>query len=558
MLASERTGIPIERIQVFHGDTDVVPKGPVTGGSRSAQRAGVAVAKATDELVEEARAKAAELLEAAVGDVVLDVGRGAFHVAGAPGAASVDWVALAGSLAGNEPEDDPVLACESDAVHDGPSVPFGMYAAVVSVDTETGAVTLQRMVSVDDAGTVINPLLVEGQLQGAIVQGIGQALYEEFVYDADGNPQTGSFLDYAFPSAAELPDLEVHVVSYPSPNNPLGVKGIAESGAIGAVPAIQNAVVDALADLGIRHIDMPLTPQRVWSAIGDLDRSAGEKELSIMVTARRGAMLRRELTPEDEIGQATAIAPFVDELWIVEDLPYAGGIAQLGPVLAATADDGVTVGHGIAPAPFRHPVALAMEWATLARMYPGRLQAGVGHGVPSWMAQLGSRPASPLTLLEETIDTVRRLLSGEAVDVDGRYVTARDVALEFPPIVVPPVSAGVVGPKSLDLSARVADGTILPEGQGPDAVAHLRDLAGPDHRITVFTGFYCGDLDLLPPPPEHLPPGWAAIGPNPEAVAAELTALAHAGADAIVLVPFADDQVAQLDLAAADVWPLVG
>ncbi len=276
MLASERTGIPMDRIDVFHGDTDVVPKGPVTGGSRSAQRAGVAVAKATDELVEAAKSRAAELLEAAVGDVVLDVGRGAFHVAGAPGAASVDWVVLAESLAsagGASTSDDEawdqVLACESDAVHDGPSVPFGMYAAVVSVDTETGAVTLQRMVSVDDAGTVLNPLLVEGQLQGAIVQGIGQALYEEFVYDADGNPQTGSFLDYAFPSAAELPDLEVHVVSYPSPNNPLGVKGIAESGSIGAVPAIQNAVVDALADLGIRHIDMPLTPQRVWSALND-------------------------------------------------------------------------------------------------------------------------------------------------------------------------------------------------------------------------------------------------------------------------------------------------
>lgn len=279
-----------------------------------------------------------------------------------------------------------------------------------------------------------------------------------------------------------------------------------------------------------------------------------------MVSVSRGAMLRREIAPEHEIGQAKAIAGMVDELWIVEDLPYAGGIAQLGPVLAATEAEGVIVGHGIAPAPFRHPVALAMEWATLARMYPGRLAAGIGHGVPSWMAQLGSRPASPLTLLEETIDTVRRLLSGATVDLDGRYVTARDVTLEFPPEVAPLVSAGVVGPNSLALSARIADGTILPEGQGPEDVARLRALLPGDraHRVTVFTGFYCGDLDLLPPPPEHLPPGWAAIGPNPEAVAAELIALAHAGADAIVLVPFADDQMAQLDLAAADVWPLVG
>jgi len=278
-----------------------------------------------------------------------------------------------------------------------------------------------------------------------------------------------------------------------------------------------------------------------------------------MTSTDRGAMLRREIAPEDEIGQARAIAPLVDELWIVEDLPYAGGIAQLGPVLGATEAEGVRVGHGIAPAPFRHPVALAMEWATLARMYPGRLAAGIGHGVPSWMAQLGSRPASPLTLLEETIDTVRRLLSGATVDVDGRYVTARDVTLEFPPAVVPPVSAGVVGPNSLALSTRIADGTILPEGQGPDDVARLRALVpeGRQHRITVFTGFYCGDLDQLPPPPEHLPQGWAAIGPTPDAVAAELSTLVEAGADAIVLVPFAEDQVAQLDLAAAEVWPLV-
>jgi carbon-monoxide dehydrogenase large subunit len=271
MLASERTGIPVDRIEVFHGDTDVIPKGPITGGSRSAQRAGVAVAKATDELVEQARARAAELLEAAVGDVVLDLDRGVFHVAGAPAAASVDWVAVAASVGGPSggagQAADLNLRCESDSVDDGPSVPFGMYAAVVTVDTETGEVTVERMVSVDDAGTVLNPLLVEGQLHGGIGQGIGQALYEEFVYDADGNPQTGSFLDYGVPSAAEMPSFDVHVVSYPSPNNPLGAKGVAESGCIGAVPAIQNAVIDALADRGVRHIDLPVTPQRVWAAI---------------------------------------------------------------------------------------------------------------------------------------------------------------------------------------------------------------------------------------------------------------------------------------------------
>jgi alkanesulfonate monooxygenase SsuD/methylene tetrahydromethanopterin reductase-like flavin-dependent oxidoreductase (luciferase family) len=288
------------------------------------------------------------------------------------------------------------------------------------------------------------------------------------------------------------------------------------------------------------------------------------------MTNRRGAMLRRDIAPEDELAMARALAPLVDELWIVEDLPFAGGLAQLGPVLAATEATGTVIGHGIAPAPFRHPVALAMEWAALARMYPGRLQAGIGHGVPSWMEQLGRRVGSPLTLLEETMTAVRQLLAGATVDVEGRYVTARDVTLEFPPAEVPPVSSGVTGPKSLALSARVADGTILPEGQSPDDVARLRALVDADpgpadpppaegrHRLTVFTGFYCGDLRELPPPPEHLPPGWAAVGPTPEAVAAELTALVDAGADAIVLVPFADDQVGQLELAAAEIWPLVG
>lgn len=271
MLASERTGIPVERIEVFHGDTDVIPKGGITGGSRSAQRAGVAIALATDELVAEAKARAAELLEAAVGDVVLDVERGEFHVAGAPAATSVDWVAVARanrSAEGAADENaDLNLRCEADGIGDGPSVPYGFYAAVVTVDTETGQVTLERMVSVDDAGTVLNPLLVDGQLHGAIAQGIGQAMYEEFVYDADGNPLTGSFLDYGVPSAAELPSFDVHVVSYPSPNNALGVKGIAESGCIGTVPAIQNAVIDALSDRGVTHIDTPVTPQRVWQAL---------------------------------------------------------------------------------------------------------------------------------------------------------------------------------------------------------------------------------------------------------------------------------------------------
>jgi carbon-monoxide dehydrogenase large subunit len=275
MLVSERTGIPIDEIEVVHGDTDVVPRGGITGGSRSAQRAGSAVVEATDELVEQAKARAAELLEAAAGDVVLEVATARFHVAGSPGAASVGWVEIAAQLAAgaDQPEPaDPVLKCESDFLGDGPSVPYGAYAAVVEVDRDTGEVTVRRLVTVDDAGVVINPMIVFGQVHGALAQGVGQALYEEFVYDEQGNPLTSSFLDYAIPSAADLPTFECILTQTPSPNNLVGAKGIAESGTIGAVPAIQNAVVDALAHIGVRHIDLPVNPQRVWTAMAAASR----------------------------------------------------------------------------------------------------------------------------------------------------------------------------------------------------------------------------------------------------------------------------------------------
>ena len=266
MLVSERTGVPVDQIEVVHGDTDIVPRGGITGGSRSAQRAGSAVIIATDDLVEQARIQAAELLEANPDDVVLDVSNARFHVTGAPGAATVGWAEVAAARPTNT-DDDYVFKCESDFLGDGPTVPYGAYAAVVAVDIETGNVTLERLVTVDDAGTVINPMILFGQIHGALGQGIGQALFEEFQYDADGNAVTSNFLDYAFPSAAEMPSFECQVTQNPSPNNPSGFKGIAESGCIGTVPAIQNAVIDALSHLGIRHIDLPVTPQRVWAAI---------------------------------------------------------------------------------------------------------------------------------------------------------------------------------------------------------------------------------------------------------------------------------------------------
>jgi carbon-monoxide dehydrogenase large subunit len=262
MLASDRTGIPMAQIEVVHGDTNIVPRGSVTGGSRSAQVAGTAVMMAADALVHEVRNLAAELLEASVEDVVLDIERARFHVVGAPSANAIGWAELAAASA------DELPRCETDFTSGQGSFPSGAYLAVVEVDT--GRVDLRRMVTVDDAGTILNPLLALGQVHGGVAQGIAQALWEEFVYDEDGNPKSGNFIDYHLHSAAELPSFECTLVETPSPLNPLGFKGIRESGCLGAAPAVHNAVIDALSHLGVRHIDMPLTPNRVWSAIREV------------------------------------------------------------------------------------------------------------------------------------------------------------------------------------------------------------------------------------------------------------------------------------------------
>ncbi|MCU0311478.1 MAG: xanthine dehydrogenase family protein molybdopterin-binding subunit [Acidimicrobiales bacterium] len=269
MLVAERTGLPLDRIEVVYGDTDVVPRGEVTGGSRSAQLAGAAVDDASAKLVMLARERAAELLEAAPTDVVIDPDRGVFHVVGTP-AVTVDWAALAATA---HPDTGagavgPLFAV-ADFTAEGPTFPFGAHVAVVEVDTETGAVTLERIVACDDAGTILNPLVVDGQVHGGLAQGVAQALFEEVRYDADGNPLTATLVDYAMPSAAELPMFERVAMETPTPMNPLGAKGIGESGTIGSTPAVQNAVVDALAPFGVRHLDMPLTPERVWRAIRD-------------------------------------------------------------------------------------------------------------------------------------------------------------------------------------------------------------------------------------------------------------------------------------------------
>jgi aerobic carbon-monoxide dehydrogenase large subunit len=257
MLASEELGIPVEKITVRHGDTDLIPEGGGTGGSRSLQQGGAAVRQASQELIELARQRAADQLEANPDDLRMDTERAAITVEGSPHIA----VGLA-ELAAQER-----LFVRAVFSAPGPTFPFGAHLAVVEVDTETGKATLQRVVTVDDAGVILNPLLADGQRHGGIAQGATQALLEEMVYDDDGNPMTATFADYPFPSAAELPTFELETMQTPTSYNSLGAKGVGEAGTIGATPAVQNAVVDAVAHLGVRHIDMPTTSRRIWQAI---------------------------------------------------------------------------------------------------------------------------------------------------------------------------------------------------------------------------------------------------------------------------------------------------
>jgi carbon-monoxide dehydrogenase large subunit len=298
MLVSDRLGVPMDRIEVVHGDTDIVPTGSITGGSRSVQIAGSAIYDAAAKVIEVARRRAADLLEAAFEDIVFEdvpVAIGEpdterrFHVAGTP-AISLGWHELgrgegmqawrasrrassprATDAEGGATTERPLtvepLVGLSDFAATQPTFPFGAHVAVVEVDIETGGVELTRLIAVDDAGRILNPLLAEGQVHGGLAQGAAQALLEEVRFDEDGNPQTSNFADYGVISATELPAFERVFMETPTPVNELGAKGIGESGTIGATPAVHNAVVDALSHLGVRHIDMPTTAERVWRAI---------------------------------------------------------------------------------------------------------------------------------------------------------------------------------------------------------------------------------------------------------------------------------------------------
>jgi aerobic carbon-monoxide dehydrogenase large subunit len=262
MLVQDELGIPMDRVTVIHGDTDAIPVAVGTYGSRSLQLGGSAVYQAAGEVKDKARRVAAGMIEASEADLELDPGRGAWQVRGDP-ATGLSWAQVA-QRAGPDR-----LSANVEFKASQPTYPFGAHVSVVEVDTETGKVTLLRHVTVDDAGNIVNPVLTEGQRHGGIAQGAAQALLEEVRYDDDGNPLTSTLADYAAITADVLPSFELITMETPTNVNPLGVKGIGEAGTIGSTPAVQNAVIDAVSHLGVRHIDMPATPERVWTAISE-------------------------------------------------------------------------------------------------------------------------------------------------------------------------------------------------------------------------------------------------------------------------------------------------
>ena len=264
MIVADRLGLPVEAVRVIKGDTDEVSQGTGTYGSKSTQIGGAAARQAAEVVVEKARVLASEQLEASADDIVLDLERGGFHVVGSP-TPVLTWKELAAAAAA-EGRLAELRAAEIFKAG-APTFPFGAHVAAVEVDTETGEVELRRLVAVDDAGTIVNPVIAEGQVHGGVAAGVGQALFEDFAYDEEGNPLTASFLGYAFPSAAELPAWDVVGMETPTPLNALGAKGIGESGTIGSTPAVQSAVVDALAPFGVRHVEMPANGERVWRAL---------------------------------------------------------------------------------------------------------------------------------------------------------------------------------------------------------------------------------------------------------------------------------------------------
>ncbi len=278
-IAADALTMPVDRIRVVEGDTDAIGSGVGAVGSRSLQTAGIAIHRSAAEVRERARRVAADELEAAVDDVVTAADGSGFHVIGTP-ARSVSWhgvatAALASAAAGDGGDggdggegSERELTCGEFYDTEGRNTfPSGAHVAVVEVDTETGLVSLRRLVAVDDAGTVVNPTIVEGQLHGGIASAVGQVLGEVIVHDDSGNQLTSSLLDYPIPTTDQLPSFEVVPSATPTSFNQLGFKGVGESGTVGATGAVHNAVLDAIAHLGVEHLDIPCTPERVWTAI---------------------------------------------------------------------------------------------------------------------------------------------------------------------------------------------------------------------------------------------------------------------------------------------------
>jgi len=266
-IVSDELGVSVDDVLVLHGDTSQTPMGWGTYGSRTTAVGSGALMGAIGKIKEKAKAVTAHLLEASVDDI--DYADGKFFVRGSPDKfKTIQDVALMANVAWNMPKGiEPGL--EASAFFDPPNFvyPFGAHIAVVQVDAETGEIALKRYIAVDDCGKVINPMIVEGQIHGGIAQGVAQALWEEAIYDENGQLLSGSLMDYAIPKAAFFPPFELAMTETPTKVNPLGVKGIGETGTIASTPAVYNAVADALAPLGVKTINMPLTPERVWRAI---------------------------------------------------------------------------------------------------------------------------------------------------------------------------------------------------------------------------------------------------------------------------------------------------
>jgi carbon-monoxide dehydrogenase large subunit len=269
-IVAEELGIPPEDVDVVHGDTDTTPYGLGTYGSRSTPVSGAAAALAARKVRERARVVAAAMLEVSPDDLEWTKGPPArWAVKGDPEqGASLQDIALA-SRGVIELPPGFEAGLDAEAVYDPPNLtfPFGAYVCVVDIDPGTAAVTVRRFIAVDDCGTRINPMIIEGQVHGGLTDGVGMALMETIAYDEAGNCLAGTLMDYLIPTALEVPDWETGFTVTPSPHHPIGAKGIGESATVGSPPTIVNAICDALAPFGVRHLDMPCTPSRVWEAM---------------------------------------------------------------------------------------------------------------------------------------------------------------------------------------------------------------------------------------------------------------------------------------------------